>query len=398
MKVLFLSPVSYFKGGAERSLFDLFKNPKIEALVAAPSDGELVSAAKDQGLKTSIIPFGQIESIHRPFKFLSVPYALRDLYQAARQLKSISAEHEIKIVHSNGLKAHVVNCLAERMGGAPAVLHIRDIPYTASEKAVWYMLQKTASQMVIVSRACWPGKSLPKNVSVIYNGADAVGLPATIADDVTTNQLMTTPTEYCKSTVSTIEPERSILNVPFKPILTLGFVGRIHPAKGLHLLLDWLAAARTASISARLIVRGKFSADAPEYEEAILSQIRALELDDYVEFANFVDNPDEIYRPLDIVVVPSHVPDPLPRSVMESMAHGVPVIGYPAGGIGEMIVDGETGYLAKNEAEFIAAVQSITGDSSVKTKLCLQGKHRIDNLFSIQALHNNMEFVYKKCV
>ena len=41
-KVLFLSPVGFFKGGAERSLQDLLANPQITPFVMAPEDGPIL--------------------------------------------------------------------------------------------------------------------------------------------------------------------------------------------------------------------------------------------------------------------------------------------------------------------------------------------------------------------
>jgi glycosyltransferase involved in cell wall biosynthesis len=58
-------------------------------------------------------------------------------------------------------------------------------------------------------------------------------------------------------------------------------------------------------------------------------------------------------RPLvadfDVAVVPSVYADPLPRSVIESMALAKPVVAFDVGGVGEML-DGETGELVPFEA------------------------------------------------
>jgi glycosyltransferase involved in cell wall biosynthesis len=58
-------------------------------------------------------------------------------------------------------------------------------------------------------------------------------------------------------------------------------------------------------------------------------------------------------RPLvagfDVAVVPSVYADPLPRSVMESMALGKPVVAFDVGGVVEMLEDGVTGQLVRFE-------------------------------------------------
>jgi glycosyltransferase involved in cell wall biosynthesis len=60
-------------------------------------------------------------------------------------------------------------------------------------------------------------------------------------------------------------------------------------------------------------------------------------------------------RPLvadfDVAVVPSVYADPLPRSVIESMALGKPVIAFDVGGVAEMIEHGRTGELVRFEPE-----------------------------------------------
>ena len=54
----------------------------------------------------------------------------------------------------------------------------------------------------------------------------------------------------------------------------------------------------------------------------------------------------EIYSCSDIVVVPS-VEDNLPNIVLEAMASGTPVVGFATGGIPDMIIDGQTGFLSQ---------------------------------------------------
>ena len=52
---------------------------------------------------------------------------------------------------------------------------------------------------------------------------------------------------------------------------------------------------------------------------------------------------------VDVAAITTLWPDPLPRVVMEAMAVGTPVAGYSGGGVPEMVVDGETGLLCRQE-------------------------------------------------
>lgn len=361
-KVLFFSPVPHFKGGAERSFLDLISNPEITPCVAAPADGPILSEARSRRLETYVIPFGSIDSVHRPFRLQDGFAALRSLYTAVHALNSICKIGKIEIVHSNGLKAHVINAFARRAGGAFAVIHLRDIPLTKPERLVWRLLKVTADRVVIVSRACWPHETLPNKVVVIHNGIE---IPKDAAAKVT-----------------------SAGNG-----LTIGFVGRIDHSKGLHLLLSWLKAARTAGLNVRLIIRGRFDSNDTNYERAIFSQVDRDELRSFVSYEGFISDTTKVYEGLDLVCVPSHVPDPLPRSVMEPMAFRIPVIAYPAGGIVEMITDGDTGFLADSEQSFLRAIKSIM-EPTERARITGNARRHIEAEFSLPMLYLRLNSLY----
>ena len=362
-KIIFLSPVGFFKGGAERSLFDLISNPNIEPVLAVPEKGEIEDKAKEMGITCHVLPFGKINDIRRPFSFLQGVQTLKTLLQVALKLKKLAREEKTKIVHSNGLKAHIINCVSQWLGGAKSVLHIRDIPYTSAEKFVWRIMYMMCNHMILVSHACWPMGSLPKKASVIHNGTPLI---------------------------------ENLNDTPANHILTIGFVGRIHPAKGLHLLIEWAARAKAQDVNFNISVRGSFSDDAPAYKAEMQTLIEQHDLSEHIEFTGFIDNAKKLYAGLDIVVVPSQIPDPLPRSVMEAMARGIPVFGYPAGGIFEMIEDKKTGYLVKNEKQFISALQDIQNNPKRFEQITKAAKDKITREFTIENLHTKIFELYQK--
>lgn len=362
--VVFLSPVGYFKGGAERSLQDLLSNPDITPILLAPEDGPILDAGRKKGIPSQVLDFGSVNSIRRPFTFSKGFTALLSLYKAAVNLKRLARTQNARAVHSNGLKAHMINCCARWLGGPKAIIHIRDIPYTKPEKLVWKIMYFMCDHMVLVSAACWPGQKLPPKCTVIHNG---INVPEILPASQTNLR---------------------------GSLLTLGFVGRIHPAKGLHLLLDWLAQALEEGNLLRLSVRGSFSDDSPEYEDRIKTQIKKLDLSNHVEFLGHIEDPSRVYQGLDVVVVPSEVPDPLPRSVMEAMAQGLIVFGYPAGGITDMIENSHTGYLIHNSETFCNALREISNNSQICEALRVQSREKMKTHFSIANVHNKAMKLY----
>jgi glycosyltransferase involved in cell wall biosynthesis len=118
---------------------------------------------------------------------------------------------------------------------------------------------------------------------------------------------------------------------PGRP-LQLGYVGHLIPQKGIRELVrqmgDW------QSGQCELLVAGKGAA---AYE----AMLRA-EAPKNVRFLGFV-NPDEVYRTIDLLVVPSLSHEALATTVLEAYMHGVPVIVSRRGGLPEMVEEGRTG-------------------------------------------------------
>jgi glycosyltransferase involved in cell wall biosynthesis len=362
LRVLFLSPVPNFKGGAERSLVDLLTSPRIEPFLAVPKEGPLSKWAEALGVPWDVIDFSEISNVRRPFKLAQGLKAAGSLIVAARELNRIARKRNAALVHSNGLKAHAIALTARHLGGVPTVIHIRDIANTNLEKAVWKALELGSNRTILVSRACASAVRLPSNVHVIHNG------------------LRVTPEDP--------KPE-------LKNDLVLGFTaGRIHPSKGLHFLLEGLARVENTGGRVRLIVRGAFAEETPAYEEQIKSTVSALGLDDIVAFENFVMDPDRVYDKINIVCVPSTMPDPFPRSVMEAMGRGLVVIATPCGGFPEMIEDGKTGFLVKDPASFAAVVRRIQTDPELRRSIGREARSHSLAHFGLDRLHEEVRHVY----
>ncbi len=364
--VAFLSPVSNFKGGAERSLFDIMRNPHVRPLLIVPAEGPVSARAAAEGIPFEVLDFGQVAAIRRPISPASVWAAAGDWRRAAQGLKAIVRRHGINLVHSNGMKAHCIAALSRRIGGAPALFHVRDIAVRPTERLIWRALPRAADQVVLVSRACWPAPDLPGNVSVVFNA---------IAPAIAT---LPSPAPH--------------------PGTVLGICGRIHPFKGHHLALQWLHAARSQGLDVTLRIRGEATAEDRGYLETLHQTVAALGLEDAVRFDGSFEGLAAIYGGLDVVLVPSETPDPLPRSVMEAMALGLPVIGFPAGGIVEMIDPGRTGWLAADAEDFCAAVRDITALGPQLPAFRDRMAATVAERFSMPRLHREITAIYRSAL
>jgi glycosyltransferase involved in cell wall biosynthesis len=155
-----------------------------------------------------------------------------------------------------------------------------------------------------------------------------------------------------------------------------------------------MSAARARGYRLRLVIRGQADLEGQHFLRHLHRLVAFHKLEDDVAFEGAKEGMNEIYGGLDLVVVPSSIPDPLPRSVMEAMSLGIPVAGYPAGGILEMISDRKTGWLIKDEQQFIACLDDLQDDRLVAT-IANSARAHIDRQFSIGQLHTSLSNIYE---
>lgn len=114
--------------------------------------------------------------------------------------------------------------------------------------------------------------------------------------------------------------------------LRIGFLGRLHPTKGLTELIEaFLDLPRDSAV---LCIAGRGEAD---YERELKLKTR----DAAVEWMGFV-SPSAFFEQVDVLVMPSLWHDPAPLVTQEAMAHGIPLIAARRGGIPELA--GEAGW------------------------------------------------------
>lgn len=126
--------------------------------------------------------------------------------------------------------------------------------------------------------------------------------------------------------------------------LTFGYLGRINVEKGVQTLID---ACRGLDVPYRVLVAGTAVAGIEPFQESAAGLP--------IEFLGWTE-PKALFEAIDVLIVPSFWSEPLPRTILESYAMGVPVIGARSGGIPELIGHANDEWLfAPGHAEELAA-------------------------------------------
>jgi glycosyltransferase involved in cell wall biosynthesis len=100
------------------------------------------------------------------------------------------------------------------------------------------------------------------------------------------------------------------------------------------------------------------------------------------------------------IVVPSEWYENCPMSVLEAMAHGKPVVASRIGGIPELVVDGETGFLFEpgDADELRSHVNHLMCDPSLRARMGAAGRVRAEKQFSIEQHNANLMETYRSLV
>jgi colanic acid/amylovoran biosynthesis glycosyltransferase len=165
-------------------------------------------------------------------------------------------------------------------------------------------------------------------------------------------------------------------------------VGRLIDKKGFADLIQ----ACQLLVERRRPFRCQIIGDGP-LEEKLQEQIEDLNLRDSVELSGPKPQP-EIRKYLaagTVFVLPSVIDpeggmDNLPTVIMEAMATGLPVVSTVIGGIPEMVIDNETGFLvpAGDASALADAIEKVVVDPSLARRLGEKGHKRASELFSIE--------------
>ncbi len=164
---------------------------------------------------------------------------------------------------------------------------------------------------------------------------------------------------------------------------TIGYLARLAPEKGLHLLVDaFLELRQRAGMDkVRLRIAGWLGGDQDEYASAQFDKLRKAGLEDEFRYEGAVERAGklDLLRSIDVFSVPTTYREPKGLSILEALAAGVPVVQPAHGAFPEMIAELGGGLLvAPNDASSLAdALQCILVDDARRLELGRQGAESV---------------------
>ncbi|MGB7095028.1 MAG: glycosyltransferase [Anaerolineales bacterium] len=175
--------------------------------------------------------------------------------------------------------------------------------------------------------------------------------------------------------------------------ILLTYMGRVGPEKNLPFLLRAFAGIAKSYDNVALLIIG----DGPEREN-LEDRVRVMGMNDRIKFTGMIPYQDlPGYLTAADVFVTASVTEVHPLSVIEAMASGLPVVGIQSPGVGDIVEDGVTGFLAPEEdlAVFTAKISRIITDRENLGKMSQKAKEVSLN-FAIENTTRTMIDRYQK--
>jgi glycosyltransferase involved in cell wall biosynthesis len=384
-----LYPVATHLGGGERSLLDLATGlrdrPELgyEPWVLVPKpEGPLVEQLRARGLPYEALP------MPRGFLRLSrgaegaalalggARAAPATLAYVAR-LAALLRRRRVAILHSNGLKCHFLSALTGAVAGSRVLWHLRDI--LDDGPALWALrgLRELARTSVVANSAATSRAFGGGAGFVVHNGLD--------------------PEQFRREPNGELRERLGL--APGTPVV--GIVGALARWKG---QLEFLRMARILLIERGLdagfaVIGGEiYDTASPDagLEGRLREEAERLGIARRVHFTGFVDDAARAINGLDVLVHASVRPEPFGRVIVEAMACGVPVVAADAGGVPELVRDGETGLLAPpgGVAAMADAVARLLTDPGRRTRLADRAREDFLERFTLERHVRGIAAVY----
>ncbi len=380
MRILFLHSSSDTYGASKIFLqtVALMQKQGYHCVVVLSNKGSLQLALEQMGADVHIVNLGIIRRQY--FNISGIFNRFQKWRNAIRILNSIVLSHKIDLIYSNTAAVLIGGYIAKR-NGIRHIWHIHEIiekPAFLHRFLAW-RFNATADKLIVVSKAVeqhWQ-HALPDNkIAQIYNGIEPIH-------------------------TSTAPNFKTSLEIPANA-LVIGMAARIHYWKGQSYFVEIARAllatqkSRNENASLYFLIAGD---PFPGYEyllDQLQKQLRDPIFEGRVFYVGLVKEMDVFYRSIDLLILPSQLPDPLPTVILEAMQYGLPVAATAQGGALEMVQENETGILipldnAAMAAEKINAILPAT----IRQQMGAAGKERVATYFSQSAFEKNMIAVFE---
>lgn len=366
--------------GSDKTLFYLvteLDKSKYNPIVILPNDGPLKVALDKENIKVIITPVVKLHRKMFRIKYLSsLPLSIK---KSIQHIQKETNGVKIDIVQSNTL-AVLLGVFISRKLKAKHIWHVHEIITHPKFISNLYpkILYRYADIVVCNSNATLDNllhrnQKLSEKLELIYNGLDS-------------NEFM-----FSKNLTF-----RETLNYASDDII-ITLIGRISRLKGHLFLLKVIHDSFKDKKNIKILFTGSPVVGQEFYLTAIKDKIKEYQLEEAVKILPFQEDLSEIRQITDIIIVPSTEAESFGLVALEAMLTKKPVVATNLGGLKEIVVHNETGFLFenKNEQALKEVLLKLIEDKGLRDFFGEKGYQRAVKLFSLQRYVTDFENLYQ---
>ena len=363
--------------GSDKTLLYLVVNldkTKFFPIVILPNDGPLKNELEKENVKVIIAPV--LKLYRKMFTPTNLIKFIKDFFKGFQTIKSIRKEHKIDFIYSNTLAVLLgfFYCFFFKTKHIWHVHEIIESPIIFTKAFRFFLNKKTNSVLIHNSIATSNFWNCKGNNQVIWNGI------------ATFSEITNEEKETIRKTIFKSENE-----------IIFALVGRISRWKGQMLLLDAFHELIQKHTNIKLVYIGSAPPNQEHFLESLQEKITSYNLNKNVEIIPFQENINTLWQSVDVAVVPSTEPEPFGMVAIEAMMAKKPVVAANHGGLTEIVVHNETGFLVEpnNEIALREALEKLIINSELRNTFGENGFRRATEHFSIENYVQKIEEIFK---
>jgi glycosyltransferase involved in cell wall biosynthesis len=169
-------------------------------------------------------------------------------------------------------------------------------------------------------------------------------------------------------------------------------VAALVPHKGQHYLIEAAAIVVKQVPDVRFVILGD-----GELREELEREVKRKHLERHVFLAGFRGNALELIKSFDVFVM-SSITEGLCTSLVDAMAASKPTVATTAGGIPEVVVDGETGFLVppRDPQALADRLVRLLKDAPMRARMGEAGLARARARFTVERMVEETNAVYER--
>lgn len=380
--ILFVNLYTEIAGG-EIAVYNTVKGldkSRFHPIMLFNKRGPFVDKVEEAGIETVVLPYPVVM-----LQKLIVPSVMLDVMRSSGVLKQMVRERNVDLIHCVDVLSLILIARCSVGTRIPVVYNVIFF-YEWTRLALfnlcaWFLVDTiiTNSRAIrndLLTRTIF----LARKTQVIYYGVD--------------------PHMFHRSGSAEGNAVREELRIAPGTML-VGMIARFDVWKGHLTFLKAAALIRRQRPDVQfVIVGGLLNAEIitplKKYYNDVMQCHRELDLGGTVQFLSHRNDIPEVLRGLDVFVCPSDR-EPIPFTVFEAMATGIPIVAADSGGIPEQINHDENGLLfaTNDHVSLAAAILRLLDAPAERDRLGAAARRKVETDFSLTRFVSEMETVYE---